>query len=172
MGDQLEQFIIKNKESFNDETPSEKVWREIDKKMRRQNRFLQIAWKVAAVLFMVSTIYLLVDRTNSENFEGAQLSNEFQQAEDYYTQMISMKRTEIQEKLTPEQQSEFLQEIDQLDELYTELKKTYQTNAASDRVLDAMVSNLQLRLNILNKQLEILENFKDQNDESEPNIEI
>ena len=172
MGDQLEQFIMNNKDSFNDEGPSEKVWKGINKRMNRSTGFLQVAWKVAAVLFMVSTIYLLVDRNADESQSGPQLSEEFRQAEDYYTQLISMKRTEIQEKLTPEQQSEFLKEIDQLDELYTELKKTYQTNAANDRVLDAMISNLQIRLQILNKQLEILENIKDQNDESEPITEI
>ncbi|MEM6829977.1 MAG: hypothetical protein AAF551_05645, partial [Bacteroidota bacterium] len=75
---------------------------------------------------------------------------------------ISEKRTEIEQKLTPEQHKEFLAEIDLLDELYVELKQTYQTNAASDRLLDAMINNLQLRLSIINKQLTILENIKEQ----------
>ena len=172
MGDQLEQFIMNNKDSFNDIGPSEKVWKGINRRMSKRNRFLQVAWKVAAILFMVSSIYLLIDKNTAENVSESQLSEEFQQAEDYYTQLIRLKREKILIKLTPEQQSEFLGEIDQLDELYVELKEIYQANTTSDRVLDAMISNLQLRLDILNKQLEIVKIFKHQNDESESNSEI
>lgn len=172
MGDQLEQFIMNNKDSFNDAEPSERVWKGIDKKLRKNNGFLQVAWKVAAVLFMVSTVYLLMERNFEEVQEVPQFSEEFRQAEDYYTNLISLKRMEIEEKLSPEEQSELLEEIDQLDVLYIELKETYQTTAATDRITDAMISNLQLRLQILSKQLEILETIKDQNHEIEPNVEI
>lgn len=172
MGDQLEQFVMNNKDSFNDVEPSDNVWKGINKKVNRRTGFLQVAWKVAAVLFMVSTIYLLVDRGSSERYIAPQLSDEFKQAEDYYTQLINMRVQEIQEKLTLEQREEFLLEIDQLDVLYEELKDTYENNAVSDRVVDAMINNLQLRLKILNRQLEILENFKDQNNESEATINI
>lgn len=172
MGDQLEQFIMNNKDAFNDANPSEKVWKGINKQLGRNNNFLQVVWKVAAILFMVSTIYLLVEKSFEESQSGPQFSEEFTQAEDYYTQLISVKRMEIQEKLSPEEQEELLEEIDQLDVLYVELKETYQTNAASERIVDAMISNLQLRLQILSKQLEILENIKDQNHEIEPNSEI
>ncbi len=172
MGDQLEQFIMNNKDAFNDADPSEKVWKGINKKLGRNNGFLQVVWKVAAILFMVSTIYLLMEKNFQESQAGPQFSEEFRQAEDYYTQLISVKRMEIQEKLSPEEQKELLEEIDQLDVLYIELKETYQTNAASERIVDAMISNLQLRLQILSKQLEILENIKDQNHEIEPNSEI
>ncbi len=174
MGDQLEQFIMKNRSSFDDAEPSEKVWKGIDKKVRKSQNFLQVAWKVAAVIFMVSTVYLLLEKNLRDSqfdqlvAESAQQSEELQQAEDYYTQLINVKKLEIQEQLTPDEQDEFLEEIEQLDELYLELKKTYQTTTASERIVDAMINNLQLRLNILNKQLEILENVKDQNNESEP----
>lgn len=167
MGDQLEQFVMNNKDSFNDVEPSDKVWKGVNSRVNRRGDFLQVAWKVAAIVFMVSTIFLLVDRTSEESYLGPQLSEEFQQAEDYYTQLISMKKMEIQEKLTTEQLGEFLNEIDELHVLYVELKSTYKDNAMSDRVVDAMISNLQLRLDILNKQLDILENFKDQKNENE-----
>ncbi|MEP1096917.1 MAG: hypothetical protein ABJG78_17500 [Cyclobacteriaceae bacterium] len=163
---------MNNKDSFNDVDPSDNVWKGINKKLRKNNGFLQVAWKVAAVIFMVSTVYLLIEKNLQESQVGTQFSEEFKQAEDYYTQLISLKRIQIQEELSPEEQGELLKEIDQLDALYIDLKKTYQTQAADDRVLDAMVSNLQLRLQILSKQLNILENIKDQNDEIEANIEI
>jgi hypothetical protein len=171
MGDQFEKFIIENREEFNAAEPSDTVWVGVERKLNKKQSFLSIAWKVAAMLFMVSTIYLMIDR-NNQNTSGPVLSEEFEQAEDYYVKLINIKRQEIKEQLTLEDQEQFLSDIDQLDTMYLELKQTYQTNASNDRVVDAMISNLQLRLNILNKQLEILENIKDQNNENDQSIEI
>ena len=171
MGDQFEKFIMDNRDAFDDATPSEKVWNRIDQKLSKKQVIWPAIWKVAAVLFMVSTIYLMIDRNINQN-EGPVLSEEFTQAEDYYVKLISQKRQAITEQLTPEQHEQFLVEIDQLDSMYVELKKTYQTNASNDRVMDAMISNLQLRLDILNRQLDILQNIKNQNNENDISIEI
>ena len=171
MGDQFEKFIMDNRGAFDDVNPSEKVWNRIDQNLSKKQVIWPAIWKVAAVLFMVSTIYLIVDRNTSQN-EGPVLSEEFTQAEDYYVKLISQKRQAITEQLTPEQHEQFLVEIDQLDSMYVELKKTYQTNASNDRVMDAMISNLQLRLDILNRQLDILQNIKNQNNENDISIEI
>lgn len=164
MGDQFEKFIMENREAFNDDEPSDRVWGDIEKRLEKKKSDLSIAWKAAAMIFMASTIYLAIDR-NNQSVTGPVLSDEFEQAEDYYVNLISIKRKEITNKLSPENQKQFLTDIDQLDAMYLELKQTYQTNASNDRVVDAMVSNLQLRLNILTKQLEILENIQNKNDE-------
>ena len=172
MGDQLEKFIRENREAFDDANPNDRVWNSIDQKLSKKATMWPIMWKVAAVLFMVSTIYLMIDRNESSASDELILSEEFNQAEDYYVTLISQRKQAIKEQLTPEQEEQFLMEIDQLDSMYLELKKTYQTNASNDRVMDAMISNLQLRLDILNKQLEILQNIKNQNNENDISIEI
>lgn len=172
MGDQLEKFIMENREVFDGATPSERAWKGIDQKLSKKRSNWPTVWKIAAMLFMVSTVYLMIDRNQRETAEGPFLSEEFTQAEDYYVSLISQRKQAIIEQLTPEQQKEFLVEIDQLDAMYLDLKKTYQTNASNDRVLDAMINNLQLRLDILNKQLDILQNIKNQNNENDISIEI
>ena len=171
MGDQLEKFIMDNREAFDDATPSDQAWSKIDQKLTNKRSTWPTIWKVAALLFMATTIILIIDKSKSE-VQGPVLSEEFNQAEDYYVSLINQKRQSIKDQLTPEQQEQFLVEIDQLDSMYVELKKTYQTNASNDRVMDAMINNLQLRLDILNKQLDILENIKNQNNESDISIEI
>ncbi|WP_420577611.1 hypothetical protein [Ekhidna sp.] len=171
MGDQLEKFIMENREAFDDVTPSDQAWTKIDQRLMKRRSVWPTIWKVAAMLFMATTIILVIDKSNDE-VQGPVLSEEFNQAEDYYVSLINQKRRSIKEQLTPEQHEQFLVEIDQLDSMYVELKKTYQTNASNDRVMDAMINNLQLRLDILNKQLEILENIKNQNNESDNTIEI
>ena len=172
MGDQLEKFIHENRAAFDDATPSENTWAEINNRMEKRKFSWTIVWKVAALLFLASTLYLMIDRPSSTEHEGPVLSEEFLQAEDYYTQLISEKREIIQKELTPEQQKEFLIEIDQLDTMYEELKKNHKTNAANERVVDAMITNLQLRLEILTRQLDILENIKAKSNDERISIEI
>ncbi|MEO9870068.1 hypothetical protein [Ekhidna sp.] len=172
MGDQLEKFIINNRGEFDNDSPSDKVWSSIDQKLGKKRAEWSTIWKVVAVLFMVSTIILVIDKGITKMDEGPVLSDEFNQAEDYYVTLISQRKQAIKEQLTPEQQEEFLTEIDQLDSMYLELKDTYQTNASNDRIMDAMISNLQLRLDILNKQLDILQNIKNQDNENDISIEI
>lgn len=165
MGDQLEKFIMDNRSGFDNSEPSDKLWTKIDQKLDRKKPGMSMVWKVAAVLFLVSTIVLLVDRNYSDNNVGPTLSQEFVEAEDYYISMINQRRQLIKEQLTPEQEEAFLSEINDLDAMYLELKETYRTNASSERVVDAMINNLQLRLEILNRQLEILEKLKEQDQE-------
>ncbi|MEO9483832.1 MAG: hypothetical protein ABJG47_10320 [Ekhidna sp.] len=172
MGDHLEKFIMENRASFDDAVPTEKAWEGIDRKLSKKQSNWHMIWKAAAVLFMVSTIYLIIDKSQSGSQDEAFLSDEFTQAEEYYVSLIAQRKQAIVDQLTPEKHEQFLVEIDQLDSMYLDLKKTYQTNASNDRVMDAMISNLQLRLNILNKQLDILQNIKNQNNENDTSIEI
>lgn len=171
MGDQFEKFILENRDSFDGAKPSDELWNKIDTRTNKKPSYLQTMWKVAAVLFLVSTIYLIIDKDNQQS-TGPMYSQEFIQAEDYYITMISQRKQQIKEQLTPEQEEQFLSDINQLDSMYTELKKSFETNASNERVVDAMINNLQLRLDILNMQLEILENIKDQNDETNNEITI
>lgn len=170
MGDQFEKFIINNRNQFDDQEPSLDLWNKIEKEVTPKSFSFSLVWKVAAVLFLISTIVLLVDRTNEPI--GAELSQEFIQAEDYYITMINQRKLVIKEQLTPDQEQLFLDEINQLDDIYLDLKKTYQSNASNERVVDAMINNLQLRLDILNKQLEILENIKNNKNEKDNTIQI
>ena len=165
MGDQLEKFIMDNRDAFDHETPRKDTWNQIDKRLTKKSNMWPTVWKIAAMLFMATTILLVIDRSQ-EKIEEPLLSEELIQAEDYYVSMINEKRMIIMDELTPEQEEEFLVEIDQLDSMYNELKNTYQTNTSNDRIVDAMISNLQLRLEILNRQLEILENIKNQDNEN------
>ena len=172
MGDQFEKFIMENRSAFDDAEPSEKLWNGIDQKLEKKTVPMNIIWKVAAVLFLVSTVVLLLDRQAPALEVGPLLSQEFLEAEDYYVTMINQRKELIRQQLSPEDEKAFLLEINDLDAMYLDLKETYQSNASSERVMDAMINNLQLRLDILNRQLEILEKIKGQNHENEHIIEI
>jgi hypothetical protein len=80
----------------------------------------------------------------------------------YYTQLISERRQVLEASATTGaiKHAELLAELDTLDDMYDQLKKDLQHNQNNDRLISAMIRNLQLRVEILNKQLKILERIK------------
>ncbi len=172
MSDRLEKFMKENKEAFDDLKPSEDLWKRIDKDMNQSPeaaRMYSNWWKIAAVLFLCTTGWLLYDKISSgDEIASLEASEEFLQAQDYYMQQIADKKQMI--ILSNDSQNglgeEFLLEIDKLDSMYLLLKDELVVNQGSEKIKDAMIVNLQLRIQILNQQLEILERLKTlENDE-------
>ncbi len=168
MGDSLERFIVNNREAFDDLEPTAEVWQKIRKKRSYKDKVVNVLWRVAAVVLLVSTVLLILERGNDQE-RGAQergLTDEFSKVEDYYTSLIIHKKQEILNSKNPSLRRGFLIEIERLDEQYEKLKETYLEQNAGDMLTDAMINNLKLRIQILNKQLEILNQMnKDQENE-------
>lgn len=173
MSDRLEKYVMENRAMFDTEEPGDEVWKVIHQKIRR-NPFERI-WKVAAVLLLFSTVYLIIDRNLPEETpSGETLADtiEFSQVEDYYTKLIAEKKAEITKYNKTKLKRSFLVEIERLDRMYEELKITYSKQNSTDMLIDAMISNLKLRIDILNQQLKILKKLNAAKDENEPSITI
>lgn len=173
MGDQFEKFIQKEREAFDVESSvsAEERWKSIDTKLNKKRFSTQWIWKAAAVIFLATTAVLFVDRFSSTS--EPVISNryeEFVQAERFYTSMISDKRKEISSYETENLSESFMLEVNRLDEMYEELKLTYRQNVNEDKLMDAMIRNLQLRIDILNQQLKILETLNSVKNEKVHNI--
>ena len=168
--DKLEKFITENRERFDDKTPGEDLWAGISaglvggKKIRRPiNQWL---WKAASFVLLAMVIGLLTDRvyhTNNSQHKnsGNERLMELKQVENYYSSLITQKRSEIQTYLqeNPGFRKSFSHDITQLDSMYSSLK-TELSNSYNDKIVDAMIVNLQLRIRILNQQLEILKSIQ------------
>jgi hypothetical protein len=102
-------------------------------------------------------------QTPEQEISLKQINPELAEAETYYTSMISEKRKEL-EKLNPEDLAEFEKEFKMQDSAYNMLKKEFFANPMQQKVPEAMIENLRLRMNILNKQVELLEKFSTKND--------
>ncbi|MDP4680522.1 MAG: hypothetical protein NWS46_09175 [Cyclobacteriaceae bacterium] len=85
-------------------------------------------------------------------------NSELVEAEGYYTKMILSKKKEIAkyEIFNPE----LLVDINGLDSMYTDLENDLKVYQKDDRLINAMIRNLQQSVDILNKQLNILEQLK------------
>ncbi|MDW3193232.1 MAG: hypothetical protein R8G66_12740 [Cytophagales bacterium] len=175
MGDKLEKFINQHQGAFDAEAPSEGLWDRIEQDLPEdQKNSWWSYWKVAAMLFLVSTIVLMVDRIDQPDQQlsvATTLSVEFVEAEQFYSQLIAERKEQIGAyDIQGDLHREFLDDINELHDLYLELKSTFEIKSGDQKLVDAMISNLQLRMRVLDRQIEILERINDYHDEEAASI--
>jgi len=169
MKDRLENFIKSHRADFDDLEPRSDTWSKIQKELRQEDKKKDYTWlwKAAAVVFLCISIGLAVERSINMDVDEIAETNqsqksrsaELKQVEGYYTQLISQKRSEIKSVIDKKGlvDVELLKDMEQLDNMYSKLKKDLKRNQNDERLINAMIQNLQLRVEILNKQLRILE---------------
>lgn len=168
--DRLEDFIDKNRLRFDNSEPSNKVWTRIDQQLPTKQSYNWI-WKVAAVLFFCTSLYLFIDQQNTTvniNNEKELLASDFGDIENFYFEIISDKRDLIYEYDKGENpiEVEFEQDLQKLDAMYQVLKDELRSNP-SKKVVDALILNLLVRIDVLNEKIEELEGSKEKTDQTE-----
>lgn len=155
MKDQLEEFVRKNREAFDDKQPSDKVWKNIEASMSFTSKNWWNAvglWRAAAIIFMALSIYLLIPKPIIKTKAADLAANEFRDVEEFYFQQISEKVELIEGFQKNEGLNGFTQDFQQLEAMYMILKEEMKTTP-SQKVKDALVLNLLVRINLLNQQL-------------------
>jgi hypothetical protein len=160
MKDPLEDFIRQNRAAFDDQEPSEKNWRNIEASMGfgHQAWWNRVGvWRAAAIIFMVLSAYLLIPKNNVASTAVADGSlKEFNDVEAYYVQQISEKVELIDTFKKNEGLNGMTQDFQQLEAMYHVLKEEIKTRP-SQKVKDALVLNLLVRIDLLNQHLHQLE---------------
>lgn len=156
MKDRLDEFIRQNRQSFDDKEPAEKVWRNIEASMKLSSTSWWNSvglWRAAAVIFMATSIYLLVPKNMGKTATQNDLAvTEFNDVEAFYFQQISDKVELIDGFKKNEGLNGFTQDFKQLEAMYMILKEEMKTRP-TEKVKDALVLNLLVRINLLNQQL-------------------
>lgn len=178
--DKFEKHIRNNREALDFSEPSDMVWEKIAAKLdeqqpKRQVQLVPITrlWQVAAVFLVLVLsmaafqIYynmqtektLVAKVENSVNLES--INPELAEAEQFYFMQIEEKREEVQkygsEGVKADSESE--KYMTELDIAYKDLKKELLTNS-NELVVSEMVRNLQIRMDLLNQQLEVLKQIE------------
>jgi hypothetical protein len=153
MKDNVEDFIRQNRNGFDDKEPSDKVWAGIERNLFATWSLWNSVtlWRAAAVIFMVLSIYLLIPKEKLG--QNAVALREFNDVESFYIKEISNKVKLIDEI----QKSDiglngFTHDFQQLEAMYLVLKDEMK-NDPSQKVKDALVLNLLVRIDLLNQQL-------------------
>jgi hypothetical protein len=160
----LEEMVQQHRAEFELEMKAEtEVWEKIAGKLpgQKPKPNYQLYWKVAAVLLLFTTLTLLVERF-SKNSELAYYERYAMQQEAVYLEMIEERKVQLSnyqsvQELLP---GRFDTEMQRLDVLYEELKISLQNGMQTDQLVDAMIFNLQMRVQLLDQQLEILREVK------------
>jgi hypothetical protein len=179
MSKRLEDFIRTNREDFDDLEPSADLWKRIEKhlpaeplvtKKREAKMFsLSFVLKVAASVIVVMGIgfglYLRNEKADTVNY--AAINPVYAKQQVQYASMVATKRRELKSiaKTDPQLYREFTDEIAAMEATYNRLNKDLATSPNQERVLRAMIRNLQIQTEILNQQLNVIEQVNQTKDE-------
>jgi len=149
MKDNLEDFVHKHRADFDDQAPRPSVWKGITGQLPDAGRrsFVWI-WQAAAVLFLASTVFLLLDRVQTDSRQELATGDSFRQVEDFYFREINQKRELIQNISETGVSAEA--ELQKLDAMYLVLKDQLRENPTQE-VVEALTLNLIVRLDLLNQ---------------------
>jgi len=176
MDDRIEKFIKSHRADLDDKVPRNDLWSDIEIELgssakKRSISMPVIYWRAAAVILLLVSSWLVFDKVTQNGTESGstvvELSPQLLDAETYYISLINQKCEEI--KILGDRfdvGSDFLYEIDRLDSMYSVLKQDM-SNGNEENLVDAMILNLQLRIEILNQQLSIIQSIENsQQDET------
>ncbi|GAB4279856.1 MAG: hypothetical protein Kow0068_03910 [Marinilabiliales bacterium] len=171
----IEDLIKNYSELLNSELPRKEHLKNMNRKIRNLNGkniyISNIILKYAAIVILLALSlygsFKLFTRSQKQNYtsifpDNIQLLPEYAEAEIYYTSQINEKisfinTNTLNDSLTKEI---FTEEMKEMDKFLNDIKTELNTNPNDERVLNAVISYYQLKLNVLNKILNQLKTIE------------
>ena len=176
----VENFVRANRVDFDTEIPNLKIWAAIDKTVNKtanktaENRLLYRQWfgRIAAAIALLIVgasggFYL---KTKQEAREIAQtveqIAPDFRQTEQFYKQKVQAELVKLA-SFQPEADPSVLADLKQIDDVQKELKQELDDAPVSAReeIVKRMIDNYKIKLGILERVLQHLEEYKINNSE-------
>jgi predicted CopG family antitoxin len=181
MSDRLEDFVREHREEFDLRQPDPSIWLKISPagtpviKERKPMRWLRVAAAIA-MIFAGSTagIYFLTGEKGQSDQYSSELYLEMQETERYYTQMVNQRYNELQPFLAanPAAREMLVTDLEELDEVYEELKEDLKDNVSNPEVIEAMILNYRVKLEILEDLLHQLKEKENQDYENNGSVSL
>jgi hypothetical protein len=174
MSDRLEDFVKQHREQFDLHQPDPSVWLKINPvvKERKPMRWLRVAAAIAVIFAGSSAgIWFLTGGQSETDQYSDQLYMEIRETEQYYTRMVAQRYNELRPFLAndPVADEMLTADMNELDEVYKDLKEDLKDDVSNPEVIEAMILNYRVKLEILEdllNQLKEKENQDYENDES------
>ncbi|MDJ1483734.1 hypothetical protein QNI16_24760 [Cytophagaceae bacterium YF14B1] len=185
----LEQFIRNNRQEFDTFDLGSDLWKGIEQKLNeKEKKSIRLLWfQTPMMRYAAAAIIVFVmgygvfqlgrysaggtpeGRVATANPNVTQISPELAQAEAYYTSLINEEKALLDPKEVEALglKDDFNEDLVVLDSTYKNLKKELVTEPNKDRIIAAMVKNLQLRVEIIRQQIETLQRVN-KNQRKEP----
>jgi len=165
----LEEFIRHNREAFDHREPNEKVWQKVEAGIfgaEKANLWNAVwIWRAAALVFFCLSVALYGSRLwpSGNKVQAASIQREFSDQESFYRDQIAQKVALVDAFAQGLEDDAFAQDFQKLDAMYQVLREEMKTRP-SEKVKDALILNMLVRIDLLNQQIKKLEDYKN-NDE-------
>lgn len=170
--DNIEKFISANKSEFDVDLPSDQIWLQIEmnlKAKRKKNRIRSISVAASLLILFASSMFLF-QLKNDTNVNADEIINkDVLEAQTQFSSLIEIKRSELNQYkyAQPELINELNKQLKDLQMNYNALLPQLKDENKKDLIVQALIENLQLQLEVLNRSLEIVQNLKNENHEKE-----
>lgn len=167
--DNLEKKILGNRDGIDSFEPSEGHFERFRNKLEpvKVSLYSRIpaGLKIAALIAFVAISSIVLYEQARTYYAGRQealeeiMPGEFREARMYYMSQIREEYTKIDRlsESDPERKELLIKEMDDIDRLFKSVMKDLQTSPNDERVLSTMISHYQMKLDVLSKIIEQLE---------------
>lgn len=175
MSKRLDDFIHDNRDEFDDLEPRAALWDNIEKQLfteeqktpkKREAKTFSLGFvlRVAAIIIMVmgvGFVFYLKNEARKSTVDLAAINPVYAKQQMQLASIVKVKRTELKNvaKFDPQLYKEFSNDLAKMDSTYKKLNAELKTSPNQERVLRAMIRNLQVQTEVLNQQLEVIEQF-------------
>lgn len=181
--DELKKLIDENREMFDSALPSaghmDRFYEKLNQETKTVNRF---TWtyllKVAsvAVLVILSGLYVKDQLfTLVPEAPVAQTNPEFNETKQYYIHMVDQRIGELEhmdKALSPEQRKMLTEEMTNMDNMYKKLQSDLKAMPNDPRIMQAMLQHYQMKMEVLNRIINDLNNVQQFNIPNHESIEL
>ncbi len=160
--DALEKLVSAHRDEFDNRTPSQGVWERISRAVfegSEKSLWNSVGlWRAAAVLLMGVTVFLYFGKQSGLPIRAASSSQEFNDVESFYSAQIMEKAALISNEGLFVDDS-FTQDLQKLEAMYAVMADEMKRHP-SEKVKDALVLNMLVRIDLMNQQIQKLEESK------------
>jgi hypothetical protein len=181
----IEKLIRENRDHFDSFEPSDGHFERFTAMLEarstvttRRVRVLPYLLRAAAVAILVTLSSLWtwehVLSPKSKMMSLGEVSPQYREVEQYYVNQVNLMEDEI---MTidifddPQQKDILLQELDNMDAMYEDLKKDLKANPNDERVINAMIEHYQSKVEVMNYIISQLKKVNSENQINNENYE-
>ncbi len=165
-----------NRELFMDQEPKIGHFDRFEKRLARQSsrkRTLRLTYRISRVaavslLMIMSSLWAYNEffQTEDKIIMLGDVSQEYQEVEFFFTSQISSKYEELENSTFLDDEAykqSMLEELNQMDSVYTNLQKEMESNPGDQRIIEAMIRHYQTKLQVMTYILNRIKTFQEQN---------
>lgn len=162
--DKIDELFHRLQGEFDIESPAENHERRFLDKLENSNSgksYLKPLIGIAASIAILMSVFLGFQTAKATGL--ATVSPEMAKTQHFYTTSIAKEMRKIEKRQTPENKAlikDAMAQMEKLETDYAQLQKDLETSGEDSRVIFAMITNFQNRINILKNLLERIENVE------------